>query len=76
MYFLCDVFWVCKDVIVSIYEAVEWGGVGIFEDFSVYFLGAFVIKLLVFGYGFFNLFGGVVCCDFAGFVFSFFCDSG
>ena len=49
------------------------GGVIIFEDFPIYFFGAFVIELLVFGYGFFDLFGGVVCCDFAGFVFSFFC---
>jgi hypothetical protein len=49
------------------------GGVIIFKDLHVYFLGAFVVVLLVFEYGFFNLFGGVVCCDFVGFIFGFFC---
>ena len=53
MYFLCDVFWACKDVIESVYETIEWRGVGIFKDFSVYNFWVFVIKLLIFRYGFF-----------------------
>lgn len=43
--------------------------------FSVYCLRVFIVKLLIFRDGFLNLFGGVVSCDFMGFVFSFFCDS-
>ena len=74
MYFLCNVFWARKDIVESIYEAIEEGGFRVFKDSSIYFLGAFIIKLLVFGYGFFYLFGGIVGCDFAGFVFSFFSD--
>ena len=34
IYFLCDVFGVSKDIIESIYEAVERGGVSILKDFS------------------------------------------
>ena len=75
MYFLCDVFWACKDVIEYVYEAIEWTSVDIFKDFSVYDFWTFVIKLLIFRYGFLNLFGDVVGCDFLGFVFSFFGDS-
>ena len=30
------------------------GDVGIFKDFYVYCLGTFIIKLLIFRYGFFN----------------------
>ena len=52
------------------------GGVGAFEDFLVYFLGAFVVELLVFGYGLFKLGVAIVSREFLGFVFSIFCDCG
>ena len=74
MYFLCDVLWVCKDIVESIYNAVERGSFRVFEDFSIDFFGALIIELLVFRYGFFYLFVGIVGGDFAGFVFSFFGD--
>ena len=74
MYFMCNVFWACKNIVESIYKTVETGGFHVFEDFSIDCLGVFVIKLLVFGYGFFDLFGGIVGYDFASFVFSFFGD--
>jgi hypothetical protein len=48
-------------------------GVRILEDFPIYFLRTFVIKLLILRYGFLYLFGGVICCNFSGFVFGFFC---
>ena len=72
MYLLCDVLWACKDVIESIYKTVKRRGVRVFEDFSIYFLGAFIIELLIFGDSFFDLFGCTFCCDFASVVFSFF----
>jgi len=52
------------------------GGVGTFEDFAVYFLGALVVEVLIFGYGLSNLNFGIVSRDFAGFGFSLFCEFG
>ena len=72
MYFL----WVCEDIIGSVRETIERWGVGTFKDFAIYFLGALVVKLLISGYGFFNLFFGIVSRDFASFVFGIFCDCG
>ena len=42
-YFLCDVCGASKDIIESIYEAVERGDISILEDFSINFFRTFVI---------------------------------
>jgi hypothetical protein len=73
--FVCNFLWAGKDVGETIYKAVQRRGIGIMKNFSVDGFWAFVIELLVFRYSFFNLLGGIVGRDFAGFVFSVFGDS-
>ena len=44
--------WVSEDAILFVYEVIQRGCIIVFEDYHVSFLGAFVIHLLVFWYGF------------------------
>ena len=51
------------------------GGVGVLKNFAVDGLWTFIVKLLVFRDGLFNLVGRVVSGDFAGLVFCVFSDA-
>ena len=44
-YFVCDIIKAGEDVVVSVSDGVKGGGFRVLEDFSIDFLGAFIVTV-------------------------------